>query len=446
MKSFSLQVFFATILISFLTMGTALAAPACTLPVCNISDKIAELRLVTGEERAAFYTNLTAKYKASRDQATLSNLIEFCIESYKLSLELDISEEWIPTLAADLLNRSLDYALAQGPIVGTVYGRWYGLFIGDSASAHRFQNLLFWQNQLKHTRLTTASEFKQLIAYMKLAVAASVSLNDEDYVANLAQITSTEAGIQLLRLAPYMEGVYSIQVSCQNIDAALCPKIDKFSLILGDDWRGIQAAFIASELENPVFEFNEVKLIDENTVHAETGPLDVPIAPGSMHLVFDHVKNTFTGVIKTPRTRIEVQVTGKRIVSTDELYQMAQPTPLISIDQVEGYYRGRIQASAANWADRIIPEITDFNLTLARFADNSFKATMRGDNSTTILYDFPAAYYFKNLGVITSYTADKYGLLKITYAYRLVNGMPKWVGFAQSLRTGQYYFLQLEPK
>lgn len=447
MKSSSLRLSIVTIFISFFgLMSAASATVICQLPVCNIANKIAELRASSREARANFYAELTGKYKASRDQAILANLIDFSVEANKLSIELDSDEEYVTDLAMNLLNRSLDYAILQPPLVGSTYGYWYSQFVGVSASSHRYQALLYWDAQLKHNVLTTADEFRQLIIFMKLAGNASENLKDEDFVANFARNIGTSAGLHLLRLAPYMEGVYNIQISCKAIDAAVCPRMNKFSMVLGDQWRGVEGAFINTELENPVFEFNEIKIIDETTIYGETGPMDVPIAPGSMHLVFDKSKNTFTGQIRTPRTQIEVQVTGQRIVSPDELYQITKPSTLIAIDAVEGYYTGNISTQAANWADQILPGYVDFNLVITRYAENSFKATMRADNSLNIIFDFPAAYYFENLGVITTYTADRHGLLKITYVYRNSNGVPKWLGFAQSLRTGQYFYLELGAK
>ncbi len=447
MKSNLLRLASAALFItSLIFVSTSQAAPMCQVPVCNISDKIIELRASSREQRANFYANLSAKYKASRDQTTLSNLIEFSVEAYKLSVELDSDEDFVPELAMNLLNRSLDSAILQGPLAGSTYGRWYSLFAGVSASSHRYQALLYWDAQLKRQILTTAAELRELMTFMKFAVTASETLQDEDYVANFARNIGTSAGLQLLRLAPYMEGVYDIQVSCKAVDASVCPKMNKFSLILGDQVRGVQAAFINSEIENPIFEFNEVKIIDEKNIYAETGPLDVPIAPGSMNLVFDKAKNTFSGVIRTPRAQIEVQLTGQLIVSPDQLYQLAMPTPLIAIDDIEGYYTGRVTTAAVKNADRILPENFNFNLIMNRYSENSFKATMRENISLSIMYDFPAAYYFRSLGVITTYTADRFGLLKITYVYRYVNDVPKWIGYAQSLRTGQYFYLELNPK
>ncbi|MBC7456919.1 MAG: hypothetical protein H7235_01480 [Bdellovibrionaceae bacterium] len=444
MKSLSIHSLIFTLLVSFLWAPLAQAAVGCTVPVCDIPLKISELRLSTREERAAYYTLLSTQYKTNRDPAILSNLIDFSLAAYDLSIQLDKEEEWVPQLTVNLLDRSLMFGLTQNPLDGASFGRWFGLFLGDSASAYRFQTLLYWQNQLSHERLTTAAEFHQLIVFMGLANTAAINLNDEDYVSALTQTISTEAGLQMMRLAPYVEGVYNVQATCQAVDATLCPKINKLSLIFGDKARGIQAMYIDSSAENPTYEFTEVKLVDETTIYGETGPMDVPLAPGSFRIVFDKVNNTFQGVLRTPRTQIEVQLKGQRIVSPDELYQKTLPSSLIPIDQIQGYYVGHIMTTAG--AEKIVPGISDFSYVITRYGDNSFKATMRELNTKSLVWDFPASYYFKNLGVITAYTANNYGMIKITWVYRVVNGAPTWLGFAQSLRTGQYFYLGLSPK
>lgn len=438
--------FALSILCLTLFSASLLAAPRanCGLPVCDINKKIKELRAETQDNRVAFYVELISKYKTNKDSAVLENLIDFSLKAYDLSMELDASEPWITAAPAELLNRSLSSILVQNPIQVQKYVRWYGLFNSESASSYRFQILQFWGNQLKLGKIVSVNDYKLIIAFMRLAKVESERLQDEVYVGNLAETIATQAGLELLRLSPYFEGVYKIRVTCETKLANVCPKISIFSLVLGDDWRQIQAAFIDPSLTDPVFEFNEVKFVSETEIEGETGPLDVPLAPGSFKIKFDVMKKTLTGTIRTPRTQNEITVTGELVESPNSLYLAQAPSSFPSMDQIEGLYRGEIQRSAQNPA--LTPVAPAINLKVLRYQDQTFKATLRDSRTEEKILDFPVGYYFENVGVMTFYAGDENGLLKYTFAYRLVQGKPRWIGLAHSLRTGQYYHINLNAK
>ncbi len=433
-KLFSMVLFLSAPLFS-------VAAPICSVPVCDIPAKIAELRADTQTNRSNYYTYLNQTYKVSWDPNILANLIEFSLEAHQLSLSLDAGEEWIPNQVADLLNKSLVRALSQGPLQPATYGRWFGLFYGDSASSYRFSILLHWEQELKRLRLTTAGELRDLMAFMSLAASTSIQLSDEEYVTVLAKNISIQAGIQLLRLSPHMEGIFSVIATCDIVDQKLCPQMDRMSIVVGDDYRGIQTAFVLSGSETPVFEFSESKLKDERTLYGLTGPTDQVVPPGSFQIEFDIKTHAFHGVLITPRTRVQVKLTGKRIVSPQDLYELQSPVPLIQIDQIAGSYTG----SALKVIFTNQP-IDMFDFQVDRYSDTLFKATMRDHVSNNVLYDFPAMYYSPVLGVMTAFTMNQSGLMKITFVYRLQNGQPAWVGFAQSLRSAQYFYLSLDVK
>jgi hypothetical protein len=421
------------------------SAPVCSVPVCDIPSKIAELSVDTQENRSNYYSYLNKAYKSNRDVNVLTNLIEFSLEAHKLSLSLDATEEWIPNLAAEILNRSLVYALTQGPLNNTIYTRWFGLFYGDSASAYRFSILLHWEKELKKYKLTTATELRALIAFCNQAARVAVQRGDEDYVSILAENISVQAGLQLLRIAPHMEGIFSVRVACHIVDKDHCPKIDKMSIMIGDEYRGIQTAFISTNDANlPVFEFLESKIKNENTLYGLTGPTDQTVPPGSVEIEFDSTTHTFKGVLITPRTQIKIQISGQRIVSPQDLYDMPQPTPLIAIDQISQNYLGHLLKSPH--FDPTVISAPDFYLKVDRYSGTLFKATMRDAVSKHVLYDFPALYYSPTNGVMTAYTVNQVGPVKMTWAYRILNGIPSWVGFAHSQRNGQYYYLNLEAK
>lgn len=417
---------------------------ACDIPVCNVAEKIEELRNVTQDARVQFYTELLNQYKTNRNTLVLENLIDFSLEAYKLSIELDSAEAWIPQRAANLLNRSLTFALTQGPIQVSKYSTWYANFISDSAPAFRFQVLLYWNEQLKNDSALLPNDLRQLISFMGQARSISEFQHDENYVMNLAQSTATQAGLQLLRISPQMEGVYQVEVKCAAIDINHCPKLDKFSIVLGDRWRLIQAAFIDETLIVPVFEFTDVHLIDEKTVEGQTGPLDTPFIPASFYIEFDQTTKSFSGFIRTPRTLEKIEIRGSLIVSPINLMNQPRPTDFISPDKIEGAYTGNI-ARPPGAAERA-PQFPPVELMIVRYDENSFKATLRDGRTHEMLFDFPAGYYFRNIGLITLYGADPNGLVKLTFAYRLVAGVPTWIGLVHSLRTGQYYFLNLNAK
>lgn len=439
MKTTSLLAFFILNLFSFLTH-----AQSCGLPVCDIPAKIAELKAASQSERVAYYDSIETQYKNNRDNAVLENLIDFATEAYKLSSQIDASEVWIPTRMMELLNRSLLYILTQGAPKAQKFAGFYSRFIGGSQMALRFQVLNYWAFQLKNDKVTTAADLKELIQFLNLAAKFSDSVNDELYVSNLARQTATQTGLSLLRIEPYFEGVYKVKTVCHALDQKKCPEMDKFSIVLGDSWRGIQASFINTQLTSPVFEFNEVNLLDEKTIEGITGPLDIPFAPSSFHIEFDGATKSFKGTIKTPRTEMIIEVSGTQIVSPNELYQLPMPNPLVSIDNLEAIYTGQIKM--VKDPSPITPQAPTLELNIKRYAENSFKATIRNSMTYDVLFDFPAVYYFRTLGVINLYGGTYQGMLKVTLAYRIVDGKPLWTGFAQSLRTGQYFHLSVDPK
>lgn len=435
---------FKLLVFSFVSSFTYFSAWACGVPVCDIPTQIAEIRKMSSDERASYLLQLDESTKDSKDPLIVKNILDFSTEALPVVLELDKPVYWIISMVSDMINRSNLFLSTRSTVdlsADNLFD-WYKNFVTDSAATYRFQVLTFWSNQLKNQTVGTIEDLRALIKFMNLAADYSISINDEEYVSNLARSVATESGLQMMRLRPSYEGVYSVKVTCDPVDQTVCPKLDTFSLLLGDDWRGIQAAFIQKDEPRPVFEFTEVLLKDEITIVSTTGPLDDPFAPAGFTIVFDVEKQTFSGVLITSRTEKDVKVEGKLIISPSKWFKAEVPEKFPELSEIAGKYVGQVIPSNARRS--VLQNRTDIEIIIKSFGKDTFKATIRDSGNKDVLYDFSAGYYTKKAGAVSFFGGNDDGVFKMTLAYRIHLGKKRWVGILHSLRTGKVTELYFE--
>lgn len=434
------------IVFAIFSLFVSLPVFACGVPVCDVPGQVEALKQMAFDERANYLLQLDESTRESKDPAIVKNILDFSTLALPVVTELDKNSYWVIVMVSDMVNRSTLFlsTLSTTDLSHEFLFDWYKRFVTGSAPTYRFQVLSFWQTQLKNQTVSGIEDLRALLKFMNLVAEYTLTIGDEEYMFNIARSTATEAGLQMMRLRPAFEGVYSVTLTCDNEDKEVCPKVDTFSILLGDDWRGIQAAFILKDEPRPIFEFTEVSLQDENTIVSTTGPLDDPFAPAGFTIQFDVEKQSFVGVLRTPRATKDISLSGKLIISPSKWFNTESPDSFPEFEAVEGKYLGKFIIN--NRRTTFSRARENLDVVIKRFGKNMFKATIRDSGNRDVLYDFSAGYYIKKVGALSFYGGNDDGTFKLTLVHRLYKGKKRWVGLLHTLRTGDVKELYFDDK
>lgn len=205
-------------IVSLVTLISSHAMSACLVPVCDITATIADLKIQTSDQRAAFYADLYQNNLNSKDQAVLRNLNAFGVQAYKLSKDLNdskITVKW----AADVRQIGqglLTYAPFQKTEFINTYVESASMpeLTRDSQQRVRFAALFRWKTVIPV--MFNVNEIYAVYDYVQKAADFSISISDEEYINREAASVLELLSARISYLFPLYEGVYAIKTTCNQ--------------------------------------------------------------------------------------------------------------------------------------------------------------------------------------------------------------------------------------
>lgn len=380
---------------------------ACGVPACSITDTVAALKKMTGDQRGMYSINLKAKYKDSMDQKILENLYNLSIELKTLSQELK-DEDWVVRAAADLTN-TVVFNLAKLEVDGTKLVEYYKMFANQTS---RYGLISYFQTQL--VKIEDLDMLNALVTLAEGARAHSIAVNDEEWVARAATSLITEITVKLTHLDPAHEGLYDVTLTDASQAVGVLP-FDRVAVLDSSSSKNLVVAFINSRLKVTVFTYNSAE-ISGNKVSG------LYLSNGDMANRFSFELDRKTGAIagqieSTKHDKIEFS--GKQLFSTRSVFAGKAPREVGSKDII-GTMAGELAGVKGT-------------LTIRSFRENVYSATF---NSTTgsIVLNFQGKFFPKN-AVLSLTSSDK---IKLTLSLRETDKGINWTGASFSTTTGTH--------
>ena len=345
-----------TLLLSFLLFSRFAHATslATSLPIEDISKKLAELKTSTQDIRYHAIHNLRDQYKNETQLEILTNLQDFSKAAKKLYTDLK-EEDWV-IREADTLIQETAVRICQ--YTAFDLERYITNFNLMPSEAFRFQTIAFWKKAMP-----TLEDQATLSGFMALGSKVFEivrSLGDPDYTLREAQMMIELAGIGLARVNPFFEGLFEITqtraINSLNPNKNLFPRFNRLVVIGTKTSLGVIASFIDSIFGEPEYYYSNVSV--QNGGELLTGKIS---SENSSHLSafelhFDPHSGGLTGKINDPNLN-QVEFIGKRISSSVDYYPKV-PTPLstplpqspapspspptLELNSFEGSYTGQI--------------------------------------------------------------------------------------------------------
>lgn len=415
-----------TLLFCLLIFFSYSNARSASQDLIDVESKIKELRLATVAERFEYYSKTLNIFKTVPDTESLKNLLEFGLRAYDLSKEIDI-DDWMINAAAQIANRATEKLLLLRPVDHRLLVNYYQGFIGDS-QASSFSVLTFWMNSVLNGSVNSESELTELISFAESARSISKSRNHEDYVTNLATQIIALASNRILKLNPFIEGIFKLEAKCTIKDAACVPPLTA-TILVTDDQKGIAVSFSRPEALVPDFIFDAAELSEANILKSSPNSF---LSDGNLFkLNFDRANGTFTGLLQSSRLMADIKVKGTKIFGNDLIFK-TPPGVFPQIEQIQGLFKGHL----------VLPSDPKFAITFnIRQLDNHLVASLRGEN---LFLEFGSGHYIAEKGILT-FIANKNGkIIKLTFKVtKNPAGNLKLVGTGIALATAIHWQIEL---
>lgn len=214
------------IITSVLTIAQAVFAD-CSVPVCNISATIEQLKSQSSDERAAFLSNLYQQNSSSTDAASLRNLRAFGLQAYNQALALKDPANnilWAAYVRQIGLNGVLVHADFYKDEASSAFLETSQIpeLVRDRQQQVRFSAFYRWK--MEAPVLMDIKLIYDIYEFLNNSVELSKSLKDDDYVIREGLTALDLLSKRISYLYPIYEGVFAVKAQClpkvQNCTAA----------------------------------------------------------------------------------------------------------------------------------------------------------------------------------------------------------------------------------
>ncbi len=400
MKQTIFSILFASLLLVGLTLPAQEITPlvSCAVPICDIQTKLDELRRLDPGARYAFYNNLFETTKEVTDHDSLLNLLEFGQKAYALSKEID-TDEWVYTKAGEITNRAVERLLTQPPIDSVVLTKYYQSFIGDSVGAS-FNALVYWKTQITDGKVTDTNELAEIIKFARNARDISTQLKHDEYVIQTATDIVALASNRMVRVNPYMEGIYEIKTSCVKSKDPLCSYFTTVAIMITDDVHGISVSFASKGVTTADFNFMKAEVV--NGASLENSKDNFENQNAGFNFEIDPVTLQIKGVIRSSRVVNDIKFTGRKIFGNEKAYNQTPKGILPKSTELPALFKGRLNLKGNQ----------KYPVTLViRYIDRNLVATMLGTN---LKVEFGSGFYIASKGVLTLISTTNAMTVKLT--------------------------------
>lgn len=402
-----------------LSYNVALAQATCTLPVCSIDQKIAELAKVDASTRFKFLTDLKAKYKSSQKTDELENIRDFTKKSKALSIKLK-DEDWLVNesdVISNIANRGL--IVSRRPIE-KVY--MFNAFKELTTQDARFDILQYWNKYV--STLNTSAELTNMADFADLAVQHTQNLKDDDWVTNEALQVMNKASALLTSVDPYHEGIYKITLECSKT-APNCrqsyPDLNIMTIVEGSERSGygLIVSFIQPAPIEPAFFFPNSNFTSGKGLIFGFSNFNTPSfpKPAEFSINLNRTTGEVSGHIIDTRSEGYILVKGTAIRRVIDLVTLNALSPInVDPSEIAGVYNAKFAGRDGRF---IIKETSEANYIA------SFVSTK--DNYSL---DFKVGYFAKGQGLLNLVTFnDDLSFTKLILRFTKLNGKIQANGF-----------------
>ncbi|MFN3454139.1 MAG: hypothetical protein ACK41T_04210 [Pseudobdellovibrio sp.] len=327
----------ATLIVASLSSYT-LADTECNVPVCDISAKLEEMKMMNQTDKAQTLKNLKNKYRAETNVKVLLNLKEFADRSKNLFVELK-EEDWVIREAQYLQNSSR-----------------IGLIKYDSVSKEKlienfkaltdegsyFEVLNYWVTQIE--LLEDVNEVLDLVSFAEFARKFTIETKQEDYIVREAESIIAVGGKHVSRLRPVHEGTYSVSLKCSPRPQDCKPglsAIKHLSIMESLTSKGILVSFTDTASTMVAYLYTNAELTNNGTHISGLSTEATPYTRVSeMSLDINPVTGAVKGTIKDIESKGTITFTGTPKKRVSQYFTDSGPTRVVSVDQIAGKYKG----------------------------------------------------------------------------------------------------------
>lgn len=428
---------FAIFFVFFMAVhgGTVLA---CALPVCNIPQRVEELRNQKPVDRFNALGELRKQNRNSKSPAVWRNLYDFSTRMYAVTQELK-DEDWVIREAQTLQSEAgVGLIRFQSPKTSEMVYLYRQLM----NEGYRFQVINYWVTSSE--TLTSAFSVRELIAFAQQAEEWSVKADDPEYVFREIASLHVAAAKRLATLDPFHEGTFRLVEDCSGAMAQLyqkkfpgerpCegdrPQVSDLYLLESTTAFGLIAAFFDENqsIGEPRFIFQQV-IFESGVSSLRNNNRDLPIAyqiPAEFFAKIDPQTGNISGWIRDTRTLSNTIFKGTAGKRTVKYFRDGTNIPRISLDQIEGVYLGKTGQVA-------------HKLIVKRFRENRFTASLFfGDAQRPIVVDYQMGSFLADRSYLNLVrVGDNSGFVKLILGYRKnAQGQNAFGGYYYSVRNG----------
>ena len=353
----------------------------CGLPICNQTAKIEEMKAMNQDGRFNLLKGLNVEYRAERNAAILSNLLDFSSAARAVTVEMK-DEAWVTREADSLSNIAVVGLVKFDKINKDLMIKRFSKVQGEGAA---FDILGHWASEVD--KLDDIQEVLQVTGFAEYAKQWSIDTKQEAYVTREAEKILVVGGKQVSRLNPSHEGAYKIKITCITFPkecSQLAKSIQYMSVFDTLTAKGLSVNLADSQLSAPLYIFSTA-LLTNNGTHIRGISTDAtPMTRASeIDLDIDMLTGKVTGLLIDAQLG-EMKIEGVPVRRMSEFYLDKGPSRIVEVAEILGRYEGTLAGSEAT-------------LTVSRYSSGELVAII---NFAGSILNFRAGAYNTKRGVL----------------------------------------------
>lgn len=357
---------------------------SCGVPICDMQNTLSEFQRANAGEQYATLRRYTVLANTSDKSAVLTNLGAFAEGARAILAEINADKLLVD--AAAQISTITTIGLARYSELNA--DLLLGFFKRIQNEGNRFEILNAWTLRLKEYE--DKPSLLELSRFFAEAGKHCKTLEDDEYIVELAKNSEQAAAKKLQRLQPIYEGVYTVRVTCAGNSRCAASRADK--LVIVDPLVGdfLEADLIVGGLHTFIHKFQNVAVSGGGTVLEGIARNGATGALAKIHLDYDLELRSFSGTIESPDETLIISGTQDQDASVVRLFDfqirhpVAHPVPKALFDHnFTGTFRGKKVTFKIN-----------------TFTDELVGATMSFDDLPNFKLRFHAGRLFPKSGLL----------------------------------------------
>ncbi|MES2802057.1 MAG: hypothetical protein V4654_06160 [Bdellovibrionota bacterium] len=360
-------------------------AQDCRLPVCNMTSKIEEMKVMNQDGRFQVIKEMRTKYRAETDAGVLNNLLEFSGVARALMVEMG-DEAWV-VREPDYLKNSAIVGLVKFDKINDALMIKRFSQVTDEGSA--FDILAHWSTNVD--KLDNVEDVLAVTAFAEYAKKWAIDTKQEAYVAREAEKVMILGAQHISRLNPSHEGSYEVKVTCKPTpkDCGMIPKaITHMSIFDTLGAKGLAVNLAGSQMSAPFYIYTSA-LLTNNGTHIRGISTDATPTTriSEIDLDVDMKTGKITGRLIDAQFIGEMIIEGTPVRRMSEFYTDQGPSRVVDVTEILGHYKGQLAG------------IENSELVVSRYASGELVAILDIGSGQNLA--FRAGNYNSKKGVLS---------------------------------------------